>query len=363
MNYFLNLPLPAQLFIIGLSITLLSSLIAALVTNYLQKKRTDSVRKLEDLKTAKKYAKPILESLISFGYRLREIFSSRHSFLLDTSASNKFNEYKLISTFYRFCAVLGWIRAYRKEHLYFDFHEDDFSKQVDNAISRFQSHIADGHFIELLRVKKLCKIFWDIDIEEKLEEKELEALGFKVETIIDKFLADIDNSFKYPIDLDETNQVVLLSKLLGIINQKIKREEISKRIIEEKVSSGTQAISILSTMIYRDWQNAIGDFMLKRLDSAPIRYEIKSFKEFDEYFRKDFSSEKNEWMLRAYRLFHNLDTDIDDQYDSRRIQLIKIYGGVIEVLEVIANIDNYLKEIISHHTNRFKEHLAELKLK
>jgi hypothetical protein len=56
-----------------------------------------------------------------------------------------FMKYKLISTIYRFCALLGWFELYRQEVTYLDSGKSKINRKLENCIAQIQSDLADGY--------------------------------------------------------------------------------------------------------------------------------------------------------------------------------------------------------------------------
>lgn len=67
------------------------------------------------------YSDPLKDAVTSFRYRLQEIVEQKQArYLLADVPNIPFFDYKRVSTLYRIAAVLGWIRAIRRERSYID---------------------------------------------------------------------------------------------------------------------------------------------------------------------------------------------------------------------------------------------------
>jgi hypothetical protein len=55
-----------------------------------------------------------------------------------------FMKYKLISTIYRLCALLGWLELYRQEVTYLDSGKSRINRKLDLCIANIRSDLADG---------------------------------------------------------------------------------------------------------------------------------------------------------------------------------------------------------------------------
>ncbi len=67
------------------------------------------------------YSDPLKDAATSLRHRLKEIVEQKQApYLLADAPGIPFLDYKRISTLYRIAAVLGWIRAIRRERSYLD---------------------------------------------------------------------------------------------------------------------------------------------------------------------------------------------------------------------------------------------------
>ena len=55
-----------------------------------------------------------------------------------------FQRYKLVSTAYRFCALLGWLELFRQESTYLHPGNNEHSNKLESAVERIRADLADG---------------------------------------------------------------------------------------------------------------------------------------------------------------------------------------------------------------------------
>jgi hypothetical protein len=73
------------------------------------------------------------------------VLASRPERQLDNSIKDPyFQRYKLVSTAYRFCALLGWLELYRQEITYLHSGKSKHSKELERAIGLIRADLADG---------------------------------------------------------------------------------------------------------------------------------------------------------------------------------------------------------------------------
>jgi hypothetical protein len=97
------------------------------------------------------YAAPLLRAVESLMYRLQEIVDQGPAiYFLPESPKSIYSDYKRISTLYRLAAILGWVRAYRKERSYLDPTKDTSSSEIEKLIGDLERALADGQEVELI---------------------------------------------------------------------------------------------------------------------------------------------------------------------------------------------------------------------
>jgi hypothetical protein len=72
--------------------------------------------------------------------------------------------------------------------------------------------------------------------------------------------------------------------------------------------------------VYRDWQSAIGDMMLRTLADQSRKFEVVGYGEFEQICR-DGSIAQRLWISRLAEVFDDLDLSIQDRFDARPRQL------------------------------------------
>jgi len=146
-----------------------------------------------------------------------------------------------------------------------------------------------------------------------------------------------------------------LQKIADSICETAKCTKINVNVIVETKNRAINEISRIETWIYRDWQNATGDLMLKSLENSLRRYDLIGYGEFEELFYSE-----NKWLLRLKRLFDNLNVEIDDRFDARVGQLKRLYKASIAIL-IAFNQFNEKQETISRESiNKLSDFCNEI---
>lgn len=318
--------------VIGAVITLISILLKDWIFQLLSENRKKEKERSEAFK---KYANPIIISSVSLAFRIKEIFEDRGYFLLDSTPKDSFNAYKYISTLYRLTSLLGWIIASKKEISFIEVKRKKF-KSIENALNNFEKSLADGAHIETSRVEYLCKE-WSLNYN-NLADSVKKKLGIDIEHIFRKFI--FDNHVQLPNKLSDEKQIELLKLISDCICCETRNAKIEIDIIKEKQKVAIKEISRVENWIYRDWQFAIGDMMIREIENAHRKYDIIGYKEF-EYLYETKPEPQKRWIERIEGLFKNLNVFVDDRFDARVLQLKNIYSSILNIIEAYVEVQGY----------------------
>lgn len=322
--------------LIGASMTAVIAVLTIIFKDYflpiLAEKRLSGSKRMQSFK---EYSNPLILSSISFLYRIKEIFGRGH-FLLDETPKNNYNEYKYLSTLYRLCTLLGWIRAIKIELSYIEVKNTKEFEKIDAALNNFEKSLADGEHIELSRLEHLCEI-WNLDFK-NISVTDKKYLGTEIENLIDK--ATFKESIETPKDLDNSSKKIVARSICDLICNKSGNAILNDIVLEENLNVSIQEMSRIESWIYRDWQSAIGDLIIKTNNSGQKRkYDVISYLEFEDLcFNGDNNSKK--WLKRVETLFINLDVAVEDRFDARKQQLKNTYNSVVALIEVFSFVSN-----------------------
>jgi hypothetical protein len=293
--------------------------------NDLADKKDTEGRQHRDL--VRLYSDPLKEAATSLKYRLKEIVEDKQARYLRSGTPNTpFLDYKRISTLYRIAAILGWIRAIRRERSYLDPQEASASVEM-RAIETFEKALADGTHVELQRLEELSSL-WRVST--LTPEKKRSIANFVDGERADFFAAKGVISAS---DLSDPDQVELAERCAAIVRREASADIPADLVAATAKQSGL-ILGIKEAYIYRDWQVAIGDMMLEE-DKRGIRhFSVLGFGVFEDLVleaRQDTQSHVARWMGRLERLTHDLDMTQTGMYDARRDQIRKINDAVVEL--------------------------------
>src|SRR5215217_1257213 len=158
----LNLP-AKDLFALGVIaavITTVGNLFATVLKDFLLARSFESWKANRALIAIyRRYRDPLLLSSVELLNRMREVTHETPANFLSSellkvkiakmenplATDPYFMKYKLISTIFRFCALLGWFELYRQEVTYLDCGKSRLNCRLENCIATIRSDLADGY--------------------------------------------------------------------------------------------------------------------------------------------------------------------------------------------------------------------------
>lgn len=221
-------------------------------------------KKREGQQLFNRYKVHLFKSALFFANRLSEIFRTRSHYLWIEAPKSDFYEYKYLSTIYRLCALLGWIRAYRLEEASISIRKSDKEIHLlSGGLDKLVSSFADGQNIEMYVAKALCKLH-AVEID-KMPVDRLELFSVEIDHIVQEVLTN--SGKEYVSELSDQKQTEFITKFKNLLT----KLSIEGSLVDSTKADVIKAVSIKQGLIYRDWQQAIGDLMLGKKDTTDVR--------------------------------------------------------------------------------------------
>lgn len=279
------------------------------------------------------YSDPLLQSCRSLNFRLKEVLEQkgRATFLLPQTPQSDFVVYKRISTLYRLAALLGWIRAYRKERSYLDPTEASGASEIEEAVDSLQKALADGPHVENQRLKELLRIWAPGNL--ILEDSKMRELAVAIDNALRSILTKEKKS--HALELGETAKEQLCSEA-KIIAEGL-NVDIPAELVNGERSRAVVFFGIKEAYIYRDWQQAIGDLLLVDVAGAPRRFDVIGYDRFETAFLSSLENDTphRRWIRRLDAVFAGLEPDKEDVFDARRNQLRSVLEASVRLQQVL----------------------------
>jgi len=227
---------------------------------------------------------------------------------------------------------LGWIHAIRRERSYLD-PEDEVP--TVGPILRIEAALADGQHIENKRLVDLVEL-WKAP-PQILERSDVKRIGAELDGILHDYLAE-RNCFSTR-DLEATDRRNLVRKCADLLSSRT-NAEISSTLVDARMEDAIAFFETKEAYLYRDWQAALGDLMLRESKDSRRRYDVMGFGEFEDRYMaaQDGSSETSNdrrWFDRVEAVFHDLDMTRTGMFDARRDQLHRLYEECIKLDEFL----------------------------
>ena len=270
-----------------------------------------------------RYADPISSATDSLAWRLRESLEKpgRGRYLklvgtpTQTNKHDKYGAYKKLSTLYLLAALLGWIRACRRELSYLKISEPRQLEQIEKKVRDFESTLADGHAVEVKRLTELCAL-WGLEAPDEKDRRA--SLEVDLDDAIKEYMQDKDT--EEASRLMDKQKSELVAHVARTITQSLGLQDLQAAILQQSSAQVIKIVDIKEAWIYREWQNAIGDLMLRPIERSDRLFEVISFGEFERMCSVP-TDEQKKWISRLSAVFDGIDLSQGDPYDYRPVQL------------------------------------------
>lgn len=102
-------------------------------------------------------------------------------------------------------------------------------------------------------------------------------------------------------------------------------------LIDATREEAVAALTTREAWIYRDWQAAIGDWMLIKDADGVRRFDVRSYRSFVAAEMEPDADDK-EWLTRLQEVTDDLDVQSDPLQDARIEQLRQVYSAVATLI-------------------------------
>lgn len=319
------------------------SLLTVVLSEVFLRMRTRRAAKQTIRETYQKYADPLATSTTALFWRLREAFNDKGGgfYLKGHVHLTKYEHYKALSTLYRMANLLGWIRALRRELLFLPRTNPKEAENLDSALERFSSALAEGGHVEALRVEALIRL-WEAG--KGARPDAIERAGIQVDRQLKTFLHE--NGASSASDLSEDNKLRLSQFLADVMAKTLGCERVAEGVVPETLNRAMTYLSVREAWIYRDWQAAIGDAMLREAEPGTRLFEVIGYKDF-ETLCVDGQESDRIWMRRLNTVIDDLDTLGDHSKDARIEQLRAVHVATAEMIRALHLVDPKRSKITS----------------
>jgi hypothetical protein len=338
--------------LLGTFLGLVSAVVTSFIIPYVQK-RMEKVEQKRGI--YEKYAQPLAADAVNLLWRFDEIlFKQRGQYLLEDAPPTPFNQYKLISTCYRIGAILGWIRAIRLEQSYLFYGDQAAVDVLRGAVIDFESALADSPRVEMQVLNKLAQL-WQIDSPSDID------TGARIAA---QGAADMQHLLaKYSLtryhelaSIDDAPGLEAVRQIAGSITRMLRLPAIPEAVLVETCRSALTIIGVRQAWIYRDWQQAIGDLMIREIAGALRRFDIIGYGAFETLYREA----DNPWVARLRDVVIGIDVARPEPADLRLEQLRHVARATASLVCSIETLDLERRVLDPKACDLARKFLAEL---
>jgi hypothetical protein len=273
-------------------------------------------------KVYRKYADPIHVTTDRLLWRMKEIFdgSGAGYYLVGKEHRAPFEHYKAVRTLYRLAALLGWIRALRRELFFLPDHRPKQVRKFERALSDVDSLLADGTHMEVARVNSRVAL---LHAGAATAADKVSEAGTRLDYEIDRKLLLLEASSLRELSDSDAKEVVSMAD--HVVSAGLGLPPVTQEVLDREWRKCVDLLAAREAWIYRDWQAAIGDVMLNESSGGDRKYEVIGFRKFEEMCANG-SQEEKKWLQRLNALFEEFDVSAPPEKDARIQQLRSLYS-------------------------------------
>jgi hypothetical protein len=313
--------------LIGAAVSLLTTALGEIfVRRRARQSMKESIRA-----TYRKYAEPLAVSSTGLFWRLQEVFDTDGGgfYLKGTKHLTRYEHYKALSTLYRVANLLGWIQALRRELFFIPVSDPKKAEALDAVIQSFCASLAEGRHVEDQRVTALIGL-WDLRTSSSPEARK--RAGIRIDHQIKGFLHEKQVSSSH--DLSGPDQRDLSQLVANALTSELGCPAVSDGVLGETVNRVVRALAVREVWVYRDWQAAIGDLMLRDVQQGHRHFEVIGYKEFEAACTMGEEADRV-WLRRLYSVIDDLDVFGDQAVDARIDQLREAHRATAKIIHAL----------------------------
>lgn len=333
----------------------LTGLLSAVVTSFIIPVVQKRQEKAEQRRSIyERYAQPLAADAVNLLWRLDEILVRQRGQYLDESAPpTPFNQYKLTSTCFRIATLLGWIRAIKLEQSHLLYGEDTSLDNLRAAVVAFESALADGPHVEVHILEGLAAL-WEVTLPPDRSLREKLAAQVVAELQHGLSVYGLTRYQELP-NLAHARQIEVARRVAGSMSAMLGLPPVPEPVLGRSCGEAMGIAAVKQAWLYRDWQQAIGDVMIREIDGASRRYDVIGYGAFEALF----AEAGNPWIERLRSVVVGVDPANPLPGDFRLAQLRNVARAVARVVCAIENLD-VGRKILDPQACELGRSLAEL---
>lgn len=317
--------------LLGATTGLLSAVVTSFIIPFVQRRQEKAERRRS---IYERYAQPLAADAVNLLWRLDEILVKQRGQYLDEGApATPFNQYKLTSTCFRIGAVLGWIRAIRREQSYLLYGEDTSVDALRAAVIAFESALADGPHVEVHVLEQVAEL-WSIVLPPSVDHRARLAAQVVADMQYGLSAHGLTHYRELP-GLADPQKLVISRRIADSLTVRLGLEPVPEDTLLKSCSEAMAVAAVNQAWMYRDWQQAIGDLMIQESDGGLRRYDVVGYGAFETLFAEP----DNQRIARLRALVVGVDPTNPLPGDFRLAQLRNVTRAVASLVCAIEALD------------------------
>lgn len=213
-------------------------------------------------------------------------------------------------------------------------HNPGYTPPIAEQISALRSALADGPSLELERLKQVCRI-WNVRID-NLDHKKQTHLALKFESRAYEYFNDEGTYLSDAETVDDEKKYRAARKLADFLSCELEFPPLEDSIIKDTLHEIVANLIFRKALIYREWQDAIGDAMIARDPDSPRRFRIIGFADFSKMLM--LAHDESPWFKVLSSSLEDIDLAEPNPRDFRVQQIRKTAHAVAAMLIAIDEI-------------------------
>jgi hypothetical protein len=132
-------------------------------------------------------------------------------------------------------------------------------------------------------------------------------------------------------DLDGEQRNLLLLDVADALIMRIEHQAVPSETIARTSDEAIAALSIKQAWIYRDWQDAIGEWMLRENATGARRFDVMGYRSFSDIEREPKKGDAA-WMELLRGLTDELELGANERTDARIAQLRGVFEAAANLI-------------------------------
>lgn len=225
--------------------------------------------------------------------------------------------------------MLGWIRGMDIELSSLAAHNPSYSPPIAAQIKAFRDALADGPVVERARLLQICDL-WTLDTTSK-DEISLDRLAVRFEVKSHNAFGQEGADLRDAAALERDKKLRVLRSLADFLADELGLSALEDSKLEATLDDAAASLVYREALIYREWQDAIGDTMIERDRDSPRRFRIIGFAEFS----KVIACSEHPWMKVFAGSLDDIDFEQPNPQDFRAHQLRKVANAAAAMVIAI----------------------------